>query len=239
MAIVNFVWKAFKVILELVIKTILMATFFGIMMASSLYVSVNGPEWHKQWVKNKVESQTYFLASETGTGTGFVVKAPSGKTYILTNKHVCYGKTWMYAIDNNNQRFIAEVVKVSSNFTDLCTLENRTPSTGLPLSKVPVSMGDSVSVMGHPMNERIVCQDGEVYDNISQNWFFLNKEQTESIHLFKALRTNIPILPGNSGSPVVNRLGNVVGIMSGMNHNLHDWGFATPLEDIQDFLKDQ
>lgn len=58
-----------------------------------------------------------------GLGTGFHVKAKSGKTYILTNFHVCFladKNGYMNALtDKTFQR--VKVIR-RSNFTDLCLL---------------------------------------------------------------------------------------------------------------------
>lgn len=52
-----------------------------------------------------------------------------------------------------------------------------------------------------------------------------------------AISTNVEIYPGNSGSPLVDKWGRVVGVVFANNLETH-WGFAVNLDHLQGFLKD-
>lgn len=54
------------------------------------------------------------------------------------------------------------------------------------------------------------------------------------IEIPDAYFTNVLIQPGNSGSPLVNFYGNVVGVISGVDK--YGWGIAVSLEDLRKFL---
>lgn len=52
-----------------------------------------------------------------------------------------------------------------------------------------------------------------------------------------AVATNVQILPGSSGSPLVDRFGRVVGVVFAADMKAN-WGFAVNFEHLQSFLKD-
>ncbi len=53
-----------------------------------------------------------------------------------------------------------------------------------------------------------------------------------------AYRTTAVSLPGNSGSPVVDYKGNVIGVLFAGDSEVH-WGLVITLDDVRDFLADK
>ncbi len=51
----------------------------------------------------------------------------------------------------------------------------------------------------------------------------------------KSILTTLGIYPGNSGSPVVNKYGNLVGVVFAGN-NQTNYGYVIPLKQVREFL---
>ena len=71
-----------------------------------------------------------------GGGTGFHIVVPSGKTFILTNAHVCRNAKSM-VVGYDKKRWVREVVEVSNKY-DLCLL-NPTFDDGVSMMANPTS----------------------------------------------------------------------------------------------------
>lgn len=203
--------------------------------------------------------------SNHGTGgTGFAVKGSSGKVYTLTNDHVCRLKEdgIMHAeIPNTDRSYTLNVIE-QANFTDLCVLEGMPGYTGLDLSE-DADIGEEVNGLGHPLLYPLVLSSGRlIADQTVQVLFGINltPEQCETsddfryidvppnsfagaiyhiksfcVRTVKSVFTNLVIYPGNSGSPVVNFWGNVVGVIFA-GDNVTNYGLIIPLRDIKKFL---
>jgi S1-C subfamily serine protease len=201
-------------------------------------------------------------------GTGFVVKAPSGKLYTLTNEHVCdLGKETgslqaviepkSYLADN---RFVSLRIIEKAKDTDLCILEAVPGLTGLTLGSQP-EIGDNVNIVGHPFLEPRTLTRGQVtsfsfitialdynlpetecvdrggasfaVNDAVANFFGIMSICEKDVY---AARTTASAFPGNSGSPVVNIYGNVVGALFAGNNATH-FGYIVPLSSIKEFLR--
>lgn len=202
-------------------------------------------------------------------GTGFAINAPSGKTYILTNDHICVGAkhedNMLYAISASGVNKRLKILERSLK-TDLCLVEAPEGMVGLELAGSTFA-GDRVRAVGHPrlmplsvsnIGEIIYVGEAILTDreksgsgttllslascDTDNPKFRLRVypgkdkilEQYCEIHVPNAYYTNVLVRPGNSGSPLVNFYGNVVGVVSGKDES--DWGLAVTLGDVMEFL---
>jgi S1-C subfamily serine protease len=99
----------------------------------------------------------------TGGGTGFLVKAPSGKTFIVTNRHVCDdskdGSMWV-TVDGMTQDRKLKILKKSDQ-ADLCLMEPIPGIEGLDIGDTP-AVGDDVIYIGHPRLQARTYVSGEL-----------------------------------------------------------------------------
>jgi len=223
-------------------------------------VVISGPPIHYKMLRSYVADNVVRVTNEDGSsgGTGFHVIAPSGKTYILTNSHVCGvsedGVT--VTIVKRDRKYIKKIVK-DSEFTDLCLIEPLGGMTGLSVS-YRASLGEVLAVVGHPSLFDITMSRGELiseqmvkvfshYLPIDKDGKMLTNDCEQPKHTIEeglwgtacivnvqAYLSNIQILPGNSGSPLINFYGGVVGVaFAGTGAN---WGLFVTIEDINEFL---
>ena len=94
-------------------------------------------------------------------GTGFAVQAPSGKSYILTNAHVCIGVERPLIITfKDNRQVPLRIVEVSKK-TDLCLIEAVGNLPALKLSD-SLEIGQNIAIVGHPALMDLTLSRGDL-----------------------------------------------------------------------------
>lgn len=111
-----------------------------------------------------ITQQPYSTYRENaGGGTGFHVKGPSGKTYIMTNRHVCDdskdGTMWV-AIDGVTRDHSLKIIKKSET-ADLCLMEPVPGVVGLDLGDTP-RIDDELVYIGHPRLQQRTYVSGDL-----------------------------------------------------------------------------
>jgi regulator of sirC expression with transglutaminase-like and TPR domain len=154
-------------------------------------------------------------------GTGFVV-SPSG--LIATNLHVIgEGRPFTVETAGNDQLHVV-AVEASDHFLDLAlirvTVNDDSPLSALPLSEVKAVQGTPVLAMGNPWGLEKSAVGGIVSA-------FRDVGGQELIQLA------MPIEPGNSGGPVVDRSGRVVGIVNMKSAIQQNVAFAIQSASLQ------
>jgi hypothetical protein len=155
-------------------------------------------------------------------GTGFFI----GPSHVVTNHHVIEG------MDNGTVKLydgssyqIEGIVDINEQW-DLCLVKVLLPSSvmveSLPLAKSYPDRGDKVYVFGNPMGLEHSVTEGIV----------------SSVRILQEIRGKIiqitaPISPGSSGSPVLNKKGEVVGIATLYMDGAQNLNFAIPFERIE------
>lgn len=160
-----------------------------------------------------------------GVGSGFIVNA---KGFILTNYHVVQDATKINVFLQSGQKFPANVVGFDTE-TDVAVLKIET-AKDLPIVTLGDSnaaqVGDWVLAMGSPFGLDQTVTAG-----------IISKKERESPY-FNAfqrfLQTDAAINRGNSGGPLVNMRGEVIGMNSQIATSTGDYngiGFALPANE--------
>lgn len=181
-----------------------------------------------------------------GHGTGFFVKLKGGQPYLITAAHVCGTNTVMYSEKG------AHRVLYSMPLKDTCILETYSDVATLDWGGANFN-GQDIRINGFPYNYEHDEQKGSL-TTVSPSFFVLPRDyygacQTvggqELFDMFSGptcvmgvtgYNANLLTRPGNSGGPVLNRWGNVVGIIIGTDNNGH--GILIPLSSVLEVVKD-
>lgn len=166
-----------------------------------------------------------------GLGSGFIY-SPDG--FVITNFHVIEKANDISVVLNNGDRFIAKVIGTDSR-TDLALLKIST-NKSLDVVKIGDSnklrIGEGVIAIGNPLGfgatvtTGIISAKGRYIDGLGTYVDFL--------------QTDAALNKGNSGGPLFNFSGEVVGVNTAIAANGQGIGFAIPIsmaisvvEDLQ------
>lgn len=164
--------------------------------------------------------------AESG-GSGFVVSADG---YIVTNNHVIDGADEL-EVHLGDERYKA-TVKGTDPSTDLALLKiepkGKVPFLALGDSEA-LRVGDWVMAIGSPLRLESSVTVGVV--SAKGRALGLTDRGLEDF-----IQTDAAINFGNSGGPLVNLRGEVVGINTAINFGAENIGFAVPVNTLKDVL---
>lgn len=167
-----------------------------------------------------------------GVGSGFIIDA---KGYIVTNNHVIEGASRIKIGLLSGERYLAKVIGIDRE-TDLALLKIDAPQP-LPVMKFGdsnvVQVGDWVLAIGSPFG---------LEQTVTAGIISKKERDTASAQTFQRfLQTDAAINRGNSGGPLVNMRGEVIGVNSQiatLNGDYNGIGFALPSNEAK-FVCDQ
>lgn len=183
-----------------------------------------------------------------GSGTGFILQTSTGKVTI-TNNHVCNISTSGRIRISN--RFDSRIVRIlaKSADKDLCLLE-AFDAPAVRVAKRAPALLEELTIGGHPLGKTFHTRSGIYYGE--QEWKIAfpapesgacdnGNELVESMFYRLCVQTmqlgilSAPTYPGNSGSPVVNAGGELVGVINSADSRDNEGGFI-PLRDLKGFI---
>lgn len=176
------------------------------------------------------------------SGTGFVYKVNGKKAYILTNNHVVdlSGKSAVKVIFTNGEE-VEVKVEGADEYSDLAVLSvdaDKIVDVAEIGKSEDVRLGDTVFTLGAPLDTEYYWSvtRGVVSGKDRMVEVSLNNSNT-SDYVMKVLQTDAAINSGNSGGPIANSNGQVIGItnMKLVSSGVEGIGFAIPIEDAVTF----
>jgi serine protease Do len=158
--------------------------------------------------------------------TGFLIDVTG---YIVTNAHVINNAKNLIVENTKGEQFSAKPVYISNN-SDLAILKISDTSfkkfTLLPYSirRSSAELGEQIFTLGYPRDEVVY---GEGYLSAKSGY----SGDTS------AYQISISVNPGNSGGPVINKNGEVIGIISSKETNADGVVFALKSKNIFNALE--
>ena len=173
------------------------------------------------------------ITTSVASGSGFIL---SEEGYVVTNYHVIEGGNNFKVILYDGTEYSAKLVG-SHSTNDLAIL--KITASGLNAVKLGSStnliVGDQVVAIGNPLG----------LTNIMTAGIVSAKDQVVSTdgNVISMLQTDAAINSGNSGGPLFNMKGEVVGITtakysgaSSSGASIEGIGFAIPIDDVKDMF---
>ena len=165
-------------------------------------------------------------------GSGFVYNF-AGRNVVLTNYHVVQGTTSLSVTFSNGHGYSATVLGTDP-YSDLAvvSVSSDAPASEFkPLTIVSSStlgVGEPVIAIGNPYGLVGSLTTGVV----SATGRTITEETADNYAIANIIQTSTPINPGNSGGPLLNAVGNVVGITTAIVSESQGLGFAIPSDTI-------
>lgn len=177
---------------------------------------------------------------KVGGGSGFVVH-PDG--LILTNKHVVFDADAEYTVITTNlEEYPAKIVsrdpindiavlKIKANGLSSVRLGN---SSKLELGQTVIAIGNALGMFSNTVSKGIIS-------GLSRSISASLGGEGQMEHLRGVLQTDVAINQGNSGGPLINLDGEVVGINTAIIYGAQNIGFSIPInwakQDLEDIIK--
>ena len=187
-----------------------------------------------------VTSYNWFFQPENTTsaaaGTGIIVSADG---YILTNKHVINGATTVSVVTDDGKTYDKVQVVATDPTNDIAFLKIA-DVTDLPVAKLgdskTISVGQQVIAIGNALGQYQNTVTSGIISGTGRSLTASASDGSSSEELTDMLQTDAAINAGNSGGPLVNAAGEVIGINTAVSADGENVGFAIPISSVKGML---
>lgn len=177
------------------------------------------------------ECQTGTKKQEVGGGSGFIV-SPDG--LIVTNKHVVMDKNAEYTVFTNDGKKYDAKVLAQDPINDLAVL--RISASNLPVATIgdsdSIKLGQTAIAIGNALGEFRNTVSVGVISGLSRS-ITAGNTQGFSEKIEGVIQTDAAINQGNSGGPLLNLKGEVIGINTAIVSGAQNIGFAIPVNQAR------
>lgn len=197
----------------------------------------------KEAINDVYETAVYIeVASNRGaisSGSGFVYKEDSKYGYILTNYHVINGGNKFLITFTDGTEYEAEYVN-GDEYYDIAVL--KTPIQNIKKiatlgDSSNLELGDSVFTVGAPLGKEYMGTITKgIVSGINR---MVSVDLSSGTYLMEVIQTDASINSGNSGGPICNIKGEVIGITSSklVGSGVEGMGFAIPINSVNEILE--
>lgn len=182
--------------------------------------------------------KTYNGTKAKGSGSGFIYKIDGDYAYVMTNHHVVDGGNKWIIITSTDEE-IEGTVLGSDEYVDIAVIKlkktNYMEAVNIQAADKKVNLGDTVFTIGAPVGYEY---RGTVTNGIVSGLNRLvevsvkNASTLQGDYVMEVIQTNTAVNPGNSGGPLFNANGEVVGVISMklVENSIEGMGFAIPID---------
>ena len=165
------------------------------------------------------------IKTNVAQGTGFII---SDDGYVVTNAHVLFGAKFANAVTSDKDTLSMTLIGYDTNLDlALLKIDGNYPFLEFETSD-NVKIGEKVIAIGNPLGLSFSVSEGIVSgkDRLGQN------------NLPAYIQTDAALNPGNSGGPLINSDGNVIGINNFKIQGGESIGFALESDYIISGIND-
>ena len=187
-------------------------------------------------VMTETRTRSYYgTTTAEGAGTGIIV---SKDGYVLTNNHVVEDATSVAVVDNDGIQYDDVTIVGRDPLNDIAFLKIKSDkdftaaelgnSSTIRIGQQVVAIGNALGQFNNTVTAGIISGVGRPITASSSNG------TTES--LTDLIQTDASINSGNSGGPLVNMSGQVIGINTAIIENANGLGFSIPINSTKGVL---
>ena len=174
--------------------------------------------------------------SSAAAGTGIIATSDG---YIVTNKHVIDGATTITVILDDGTTYEDVKLAAYDPLNDVAYLKidnvSDLPAATLGNSK-SISVGQQVIAIGNALGEYQNTVTSGIISGTGRSLTATDSTGTSSEELTDMIQTDAAINSGNSGGPLVNAAGEVIGINTATTNSADGIGFAIPISSVKGML---
>ncbi len=196
----------------------------------------------KTAINNVYESTVYIEVSNNrgvvASGSGFVYKIEDGKGFILTNYHVIENGTKFVVTFTDGTDAEAELLN-GDEYYDIAVLKvnsNKVKKVANLGDSGELELGDTVFTVGAPLGKEYMGTITKgIISGINR---MVSVELTSGTYLMEVIQTDASINSGNSGGPICNIKGQIIGITSSklIGSGVEGMGFAIPINSVNEII---
>ena len=182
----------------------------------------------------RVPDQTQKI--DQNIGSGFIVTSDG---FIVTNKHVVADVQATYrVITSDKKEYKVETIS-RDPLNDLAILKIKANNLK-PLklgNSDNLKLGQFVVAIGTPLGEFTNSVTSGIISGLGRGITAGSPYENFVEQLDNVIQTDAAISPGNSGGPLINLTGEVIGVNTAVSQEGSNIGFAIPIEVVVDLLK--
>ena len=172
----------------------------------------------------------------SAAGTGIIVTADG---YILTNKHVIDGATKINVVLDDGTTYENVKLVVTDPLNDIAFLKISDVSDLKPATlgnSKTITVGQQVIAIGNALGQYQNSVTSGIISGTGRSLTATDSTGSMSENLTDMIQTDAAINSGNSGGPLLNAAGEVIGINTATGSGVENIGFAIPISSVKGML---
>ncbi len=169
--------------------------------------------------------------SQRSVGSGFVLHEDG---YVVTNAHVVSAGAQLGVTLADGSEYEARVIgRDTARDLAVIKVDPRSPLTPIPLGRSDdLMIGEQTVAVGNPVGLHNTVTTGVISA--------LHRElDVDGRVVYRdVIQTDASINPGNSGGPLLNILGELIGVNTAIRTDAQNIGFAIPVDQLREILPD-